>query len=104
MALECTIDCFTGCAHHGISPLKIRYFQHSSNFLLAFFFLYVYVCAVCMQVCAPVSCSAAKFRRGCQIPLELEFSWNWLRQFSAAMWVLGIEPGSSARAVGTLNR
>ena len=35
----------------------------------------------------------------------VRFPWNWrYRPFSAAMWVLGIEPRSSARAVDALNR
>ena len=35
----------------------------------------------------------------CQVP------WNWIfRQLWAAMWVLGIESGSSGRAVSALNR
>ena len=40
----------------------------------------------------------------------LGFPWNWSspgigvnRRVSAAMWVVGMEPGCSARAVGALN-
>ena len=35
---------------------------------------------------------------------ELKFSWNWnYRLFSSAVWVLGIKPGSSARALSALH-
>ena len=42
------------------------------NFFKFLFISYVYECTVCMQICAPMSCSAAEVRRGHQIPLELE--------------------------------
>jgi len=41
---------------------------------------------------------SSEARRGCWIPLELE-----LEMVVIAMWVLGIEPRSSARAANVLN-
>ena len=50
----------------------------------------------CMCISVLPSCVSVW---GCQIP------WNWsYRQLWAAMWMLGIEPGSSDRAVFALNR
>ena len=49
-------------------------------------------------LCALVFCLHTCLCWGCQIP------WNWTyRQVWAAMWVLGIEPGFSGRAVSVLN-
>jgi hypothetical protein len=52
-----------------------------------------------MCVCAPWSCLVAlEAGRGPQV------LWNWNdKQLRVSMWLLGIELGSSARAVSALN-
>ena len=49
----------------------------------------------CMCVCVPHACSTQRGQKGALAPLGLE-----LQMFIRALWVLGIEPWSSARVAG----
>jgi hypothetical protein len=54
---------------------------------------YVYECFVCMHISVPHACSAHRGQEKASDTLE---QWT-------VMWVLGIEPRSSARAASALN-
>lgn len=66
--------------------------------LLNYLFI-VYMCFVCMYVCAPSMCVVHKeARRGHGIP------WDWsCRCLWATLWILGIKPGCSGKANSVLD-
>lgn len=80
---------------HPLSSAKIGGVCYHIWLFLFFFKIFknVYECfAVC--ICT----MTIKAREKCGIP------WTWSnRQLSTAMWVLGVEAGSSERAISTLN-
>lgn len=83
-----------------LSSWILRYYQRSffpfkRDVKYLHFTLCICVCRVCVCVCAQHVCSAHGVLKRSSDLLELEVSWLW-----APMWVLGTEPGSSARAVG----
>lgn len=60
---------------------------------------YVYACFACMHSCVPHVCPVPSLVRWAwQIALNFCYRRLW-----AAMWVLGVEPGSSAEEAGALN-
>ena len=68
-------------------------------FLDLFILFYVNECFACMHVCVPcVSSVPSDVRREPWVPWNYSYVW-----WRAAMWVLGTEPGSPARAKIALN-
>ena len=65
--------------------------EHKQDFLL----LYV-LCFASVYVCSPQACLEGG--RGPQIPWNWSYTWLW-----AAMWVLGTEPRSFAKATSALS-
>lgn len=65
-------------------------------FLFLLFYSYVYDCLTCMNVLHQVQCLQR---------LERARDPPWLElQLGVTVWVLGIEPGTSAKATGARNR
>ena len=78
--------------------LSLFYFILFYFILFYFILFYVHECFVYMHVWALCECNVSEVKR------RFWPSWNWgYRYLSATMWVLGIEPVSSGRAVSLFN-
>lgn len=70
--------------------------RQSFGLLFLLFYSYVYDCLTCMNVLHQVQCLQRLERARDPPGLEL--------QLGVTVWVLGIEPGTSAKATGAHNR
>lgn len=69
---------------------KFNWTIHLSSFFPLF--MWVFGLQVCLSTTAPM-----ETKRSCQLPCDWSYRWQW-----AAMWVLGIKPGSSGKAASAL--
>lgn len=99
MSFHFLINCSSSSLSSPHPPIP---FWWSPSFpqVVLFFCICIYFMCMYLSKYAPTMCAQepSELRRGIGIP------WNWsFRWLRAAMWGLGTEPSSSARAVSSLN-
>jgi hypothetical protein len=84
------------CRETYVSLPVLDLLSHLMYILLKYFYFILFYYFICLVFCSHAClCTMRVPRKGSQVAWNGSYRWLW-----AAMWVLGIEPGSSA---GTFN-